>query len=311
MSRFHTPLRYPGGKARLSAFVQLVLAHNNLGDIHYVEPYCGGAGIAFPLLFLEHAAHVHLNDFNRSVYLFWKAVLDRTDDFCDMISAVKVTASEWRKQKKIQSDPKSYSEMEVAFSTFFMNRCNRSGIINGGMIGGQKQRGAWKIDARFNKDELISRIKKIGRYRNRISLYNLDAEQLLVRIDNKLPAKTLIYLDPPYYVKGAGLYEDHYQHHDHKRLAKFVQRRLLHPWIVSYDNHPDICAMYKDRRRIQYSLSYTAGERYFGTEVIFFSDSLSIPKVLNPCRLAEHPKTPIIPARYIRANRHRDSVRTV
>lgn len=298
MDQFYTPLRYPGGKGRLSHFIQLVLAENNLCDAHYVEPFCGGCGIAFPLLYLQYARHVHLNDFNRSIHLFWKAVLYQTEDLCKLISETKVNPKEWHKQRGIL-DAGSGTDLEIGFATFFMNRCNRSGIINGGMIGGKQQNGKWKIDARFNKGSLITRIQRIASYRNRISLYNLDAEQFLSRINGNLPCKTLIYLDPPYYLKGAGLYEDHYLHHDHERLAKFVQRRLKNHWIVSYDNHPKIRKMYAERRRIEYQLSYTAKDRYFGTEVIFFSDELVIPKVPNPARRSAQPKTPIRLAKYL------------
>jgi DNA adenine methylase len=303
MKQFHTPLRYPGGKGRLSPFFQLVLDFNGLGDCHYVEPYCGGGGAAFPLLFLQYASHIHLNDFNRSVYLFWRAALDCTEDLCRLIADAEVTPNQWAKQKKIQVDPRNYSDLETAFSTFFLNRCNRSGIVDGGMIGGQKQDGPWKIDARFNKKELIERIQKIAQYRSRITLYNLDAERLFTRLDGVLPSKSLIYLDPPYYVKGAGLYEDHYQHDDHQRVAAFVQDKLRHHWIVSYDNRPEIRKMYSKRRRIQYSLNYTACERYFGTEVMFFSDELVIPRVLNPARLFQSAKTPILPAKYFIGSR--------
>jgi DNA adenine methylase len=240
---------------------------------------------------------VHLNDFNRSIYLFWKTVLDQTDELCKLIHKTKVNAREWHKQQRIL-DTGTGTDLEIGFATFFMNRCNRSGIINGGMIGGKQQNGKWKIDARFNKQSLISRIRRIASYRNRISLYNLDAEQFLTRINGTLPCKTLIYLDPPYYLKGAGLYEDHYRHHDHERLAKFVQRRLKHHWIVSYDNHPQIRKMYAERQRIEYQLSYTAKDRYFGTEVMFFSDELVIPKVPNPARHSAQPKTPIRRAKY-------------
>jgi DNA adenine methylase len=298
MKLFHTPLRYPGGKGRLSPFLQRILEVNGLGDCHYAEPYCGGAGAAFPLLFLQYATHVHLNDYNRSVYLFWRAVLDRTDDFCRMIWDVDVTPQEWAKQKAIQVDPRHFSDLETAFSTFFLNRCNRSGIIDGGIIGGKKQDGPWKIDARFNKKELVERILKIAQYRSRVTLYNLDAEQLLSRLDRVLPGRSLIYLDPPYYVKGAGLYEDHYEHADHQRVAALVQNDLRHHWIVSYDNRPEIRKLYSGRRRIQYSLNYTACERYFGTEVMFFSDRLTVPREKNPARLFENASTPIMPAKY-------------
>ena len=41
-----TPLRYPGGKAKLADYVKALLKENRLLDGEYVEPYAGGAAIA-------------------------------------------------------------------------------------------------------------------------------------------------------------------------------------------------------------------------------------------------------------------------
>lgn len=283
--RYFTPLRYPGGKSKLAKFIQLIFEENRLLDGHYVEPYAGGAGIAFSLLFHEYATHVHINDLNRSVYAFWHSVLNETDNLCRLISDTPVTVSEWQRQKSIQNDLSNQSLLQLGFSTFFLNRTNRSGIISGGIIGGLQQFGEWKIDARYNKDALIARISKIARYRNRISLYNKDAIEFLTEITGTLPEKSLIYLDPPYYVKGQALYQNHYLHQDHVNLAFLVRRQLRQRWIVSYDHVQEIEQLYQDVRKITYHLSYSAADRYKGSEIIFFSDDLIIPNVHNPAAI--------------------------
>lgn len=285
MSRFNTPLRYPGGKGKLTDFIRLVFEQNKLTDGHYVEPYAGGAGIAFSLLFLEYAIHIHLNDINKSVYSFWHSVLNEADELCKMIQDCEVTMDEWYKQKNIQCNPSQHTQLELGFSTFFLNRTNRSGIIKGGVIGGKNQDGKWKLDARFTKPDLIGRIKKIALYSDRISLYNQDAETFIQTIMPELPIKTLIYLDPPYYVKGEGLYENHYKHQDHARVARLVKTIANKKWIVSYDNAPEICEFYRGFPQITYGLNYSAQSRYTGSEVMFFSPDLIIPDVENPSRL--------------------------
>jgi len=173
----------------------------------------------------------------------------------------------------------------LVFSTFFLNRTNRSGIIWGGVIGGKNQDGAWKLDARFNKDDLIRRIEKIAMYRSRIRLYNLDAAELIKTVLPTLPNKTLVYLDPPYYVKGRGLYENHYLHDDHVSIAKLVKKHINHHWIVSYDHAPEIIEMYKGCPTITYGINYSAQDRYKGAEAMFFSKKLVIPDVKNPANL--------------------------
>ncbi|MDD5384788.1 MAG: DNA adenine methylase [Gallionella sp.] len=285
LSRFNSPLRYPGGKGKLTDFIRLIFEQNKLTDGHYVEPYAGGAGIAFSLLFLEYATHIHLNDINKSVYSFWHSVLEETDEICKLIRDCEVTMDEWYKQKSIQSNPSQHTQLELGFSTFFLNRTNRSGIIKGGVIGGKNQDGNWKLDARFVKPDLIERIKKIALYSDRISLYNQDAETFLQKVTPDLPAKTLIYLDPPYYVKGKGLYENHYAHQDHARVANLVKTITNKKWIVSYDNTPEICQFYKGLPRITYGLNYSAQNRYIGSEVMFFCPDLEIPDVENPSKL--------------------------
>lgn len=283
--KFNTPLRYPGGKGKLTGFIKMIFEHNDLLDGHYVEPYAGGAGIALNLLTLGYASCIHLNDLNPAVFAFWHSAINQSEELCKAIHDVEVTMEEWHRQKAILNDPTNHSPLEVGFSTFFLNRTNRSGIIWGGAIGGKNQDGPWKLDARFNKDDLIRRLERIALYRSRIRLYNLDAAELIKTVLPTLPSKTLIYLDPPYYVKGRGLYENHYLHDDHVSIAKLVKKHLTHNWIVSYDHTPEIIDMYKGCPTITYGINYSAQDRYKGSEAMFFSKGLVIPDVKNPANL--------------------------
>lgn len=283
--KFNTPLRYPGGKGKLTDFIKLIFEQNDLLDGHYVEPYAGGAGIALNLLTHSYASCVHLNDLNPAVFGFWSSVINQPDELCKAIRDVRVTMEEWHRQRAILDSPENHSPLEIGFSTFFLNRTNRSGIIWGGVIGGKNQNGPWKLDARFNKDDLICRIEKIAMYRSRIRLYNHDAGELIKTVLPALPKKTLVYLDPPYYVKGQGLYQNHYLHDDHVIISKLVKKLITHPWIVSYDHAPEIIAMYKGCPTITYGINYSAQDRYKGAEAMFFSNKLIVPDVKNPANL--------------------------
>lgn len=282
----NTPLRYPGGKGKLTPFIKLVFEQNDLLDGHYVEPYAGGAGVAMNLLLHDYASCIHLNDINKAVYAFWHSVINATDDLCRMIRDSNVTMKEWHKQWSIHRAPDTHNLLELGFSTFFMNRTNRSGILTGGVIGGQEQDGDWKIDARFNKKDLCRRIEKIALYRSRIRLYNLDASDLIRGVLPSLPQRSLIYLDPPYYVKSKRLYKNLYTHADHEAIARLVVERIAIPWIVSYDYAPEILSMYQGYPQIVYGMNYSAGEtRYEGSEAMFFSRAITMPDVANPARL--------------------------
>jgi DNA adenine methylase len=281
--RHFSPLRYPGGKGRLSPFVQTIFEGNNLMDGHYVEPYAGGAAVGLSLLLLEYASRIYINDISKPVYLFWKAVLDDTDGLCRKIRDERVTPAEWKRQRNILLHYRDHSRLSVAFAMFFLNRTNRSGIIHsGGMIGGNDQTGEWKINARYNKPELIGRIEAIAAYSNRIKLFNRDAETFLKLILPQLPTNSLLYLDPPYFEQGQSLYENHYQPEDHIRLAGVFRKKLRCNWIISYDNHPEIRKAYSGCKKLIYSLPYSASRRYEGSEVMFFSDGLRIPAVKSP-----------------------------
>ncbi|RAW92534.1 DNA adenine methylase [Photorhabdus laumondii] len=281
--RFGTPLRYPGGKGKLTDYLKLILVQNDLVSGHYVEPYAGGAGIAINLLLQGYASHIHLNDINPSVYAFWHSVLNETDGLCNRILKTEVTIDEWYKQKDIQKNHQQYSMLDIGYSTFFLNRTNRSGILTAGVIGGKKQTGHWMLDARFNKEDLISRIEKIYLNKDKISLYNIDAVALIKNVLSFLPEKTLVYLDPTYYVKGKGLYENHY---NHVEIAKLVQGDIKLPWIVSHDNVSEIADMYYTKSEsIIYGINYSAQKRYEGSEIMFFSKNLQIPDVVNPSNL--------------------------
>ncbi|MEI8675630.1 DNA adenine methylase [Pseudoalteromonas sp. Hal040] len=266
---FYTPLRYPGGKGKFAGFIKDLFLENSLCDGHYMEPFAGGAGIALELLFEEYASHIHLNDLDPAVYSFWDSVLNDTEALVKLIHDTPVTIEQWYKQREVLTNLGDVPSLELGFATFFLNRCNRSGILKAGVIGGKAQSGAYKLDCRFNKSNLIHRIEKVALYRNRVSLYNLDAVELLGTIAKSLPQKSLIYLDPPYYVKGSGLYRNFYNHEDHVQIERSISE-VKTPWIVSYDNVPEIRKIYGKHKQDAYFLSYTAQDKKVGSEVMIY-----------------------------------------
>jgi DNA adenine methylase len=280
--RHFTPLRYPGGKGKLASFVKSMLKVNGLLDGEYVEPYAGGAAIALELLLHEYVSHIHINDVSRPIYSFWESVLNHTEDLARLIRKTKLTVAQWDRQKKILSHPDDHDDLALGFATFFLNRTNRSGILNGGIIGGRDQTGPWKIDARFNAPELVTRITAIARMGGRISLTRKDALKFLVSGSGKWPQKTLVYLDPPYYVKGRQLYHDFYRPEDHAKVAAFVTGgRLKQKWMVSYDNVKQIRDLYASSKHITYDIAYSARSASTGSEVMFFADDVNVPPGLG------------------------------
>jgi DNA adenine methylase len=277
LGRYPSPLRYPGGKGKIANYIKLIMLQNGFVGRDYVEPYAGGASVALTLLYEDYADHIHINDLNSGIYAFWTSVLDHTDDLCTLIQRTPVNVTNWRRQRRIQKDPTS-TTLALGFSTFFLNRANRSGIISGGVIGGQRQAGPWKIDARYNTEELVRRVRKVARYRSRISVTNIDAVKFLSAWQCPGPHPAFLYLDPPYYLKGSDLYDNYYGNDDHRRVAETVSA-LAYPWIVSYDAVPEIVALYRDFPKVRYSLSYSAATVSKGSEIMFFDSSIRIPQL--------------------------------
>lgn len=280
-----TPLRYPGGKGKLCAFVKRILDANGLTDGEYCEPYAGGAAVALELLMHEYVRRVHINDISRPLHAMWSSILDEPDAFCRKLRNATLSVAAWDRQKRIFRNPDDYDDLTLGFAAFYLSRTNRSGIFNGGIIGGRDQKSEWGIDARFNRRDLTARIEAIASMRERISLYRQDAAKFLTKVVSKLPARTLVYLDPPYYMKGKELYLDHYQPDDHALIARLVPKIRPQSWIISYDDVRHIRALYRRYRGIRYELGYNARDVKKGVELMYFSHELKIPAAVGPIHI--------------------------
>ncbi len=277
--KFFTPLRYPGGKAGLGQWVAHLMRTNNISGGHYVEAYAGGSGVALYLLLNGYVKRITINDIDPLIYNFWHTVLNRTDELIDLIQKTPVNIDVWYKQREIANNCDNFSEIELGFAAFFLNRTNRSGILKGGVIGGLDQSGKYKIDARFNKSDLIARIEKIAKLRNGIELLQLDALDLIKRHTEQKNDRSLIYLDPPYYNKGSQLYRNFYTPDDHVHISEAI-KQVTTPWLVTYDNCAEIRKLYLREQSLEFSLIYSSNiERPMATELMVYGN-LNIP--MNP-----------------------------
>lgn len=271
---FYSPLRYPGGKRKLASFVQSYIEVNGLDQAAYIEPYAGGAGVALHLLLETNLPQIIINDIDPSIYSFWAVVKDNPEELCRRISKVRIDMAEWQKQKSVQA-AKDPCRIDLAFSTLFMNRTNRSGVLLGGVIGGKEQRGPWKMSARFNKETLIARIEAISARGDRLKVMGIDAAVLVE--DLVAGGKpTFLFLDPPYYHKAERLYRNDYVPSDHVAIATILRKVHL-PWLLAYDDCPEIRDLYGALEPISLTLSYTAGKKCQGKELLYVSPGTVVP----------------------------------
>ncbi len=274
----YSPLRYPGGKNILSNYIINLIYENELQGCTYIEPFAGGASVALKLLLERHVDNVIINDFDRAIYAFWYSVINFTEELCELINSTEITIDEWYKQKEIQNNKDNEEILKLGFSTLFLNRTNRSGIIKAGVMGGKNQDGQYKLDCRFNKCEIINRIKLIGNRRQSISLYNLDTNVLIEQVILNLNERALTFFDPPYYKKGSSLYVNFFKHDDHLELSTQIKNIENVNWIVTYDYVDEICNMYSGLRYDVYGLKYTVERKYEGHEIMFYDNRLTIPE---------------------------------
>ena len=274
-----SPLRYPGGKGKFYNNIIKIFNDNNIERPIYCEAFAGGAGLALLLLKNNIVDKLILNDIDKSIYCFWKSILDFNKEFCEMIKLVNIDLVEREIQKKIQKDKdildltKKSDILKLGFSTFFLNRVNRSGIIRAGVIGGIEQNGNYKIDCRFNKKNLIERIKEINKYKKKIEFYNLDAIDFLKKIEKK--KKIFIFFDPPYFNKGKDLYTNFYSIDDHINLANHISG-LKQNWIITYDNTDEIRKIYSDFQIKEFDILYSLEKKRKEKEILICKKNLII-----------------------------------
>ncbi len=261
--------------------ITAILRENDLRLPHYAEPYAGGASLALALLFGGQVSDIHLNDVDAGIWSFWHSILNDTDALVDLIETADVAVPEWRNQREIYRGNDVCDPLKLGFATFFLNRTNRSGIIGtGGVIGGLAQEGNYKIDCRFNKVELIRRIKRIRKYKSRIHLTRLDALQFLKRDSGLFPKRTFLAIDPPYFAKGSSLYTSFYSPHDHADVAQAILA-LDRPWVLTYDAAAEISVLYKERQQFLFDIKYSLQTKRIGSELLIASSGLQLPEVVR------------------------------
>ncbi len=274
--RMASPLRYPGGKSAMAGLLGVIRRSNGLGDRVFAEPFAGGAGAALSLLYLEETSRIHINDADPAIHDFWWTLTNRRRPFLQKLSTTRVSMAEWHRQRDTYNAKGRVSRLNRGFAAFYLNRCNRSGIImNGGPIGGYAQTGKWKINARFDKADLIRRCEKVAEYRDRISVSCDDGIEFIQKLD---PQATFFFIDPPYFHKGPTLYLNALDSSYHERLAEQLRSMKDATWVLTYDDCPEIRRMYRGWASIRpFSLRYSAAKRRTGMELCITPKWIGLP----------------------------------
>ncbi|WP_342616490.1 DNA adenine methylase [Rhodoferax sp. GW822-FHT02A01] len=256
---------------------------NALRGAEYFEPYAGGAGAALSLLVDNVVSHISINDADWRIYSFWKTVLDESAWFVEKIMSARLDLNEWRAHREVCLNPSGHSMRDVGFSAFYMNRCNRSGVLNGGPIGGYEQKGEWRLDVRFMKPALSERVLELAKVKDCVSVSNDDAVDFL---KSKLPKgigrkRAFVYLDPPYVVKGQRLYMNAYEPNDHGKIARYVGSQKILPWVMSYDDAELVRDLYKQQQIGLLPINYSLQEKRSANELVIAPHHVRLPRTLR------------------------------
>lgn len=273
----YSPLRYPGGKSKIAPLIRLIIQNNQEQNITYIEPFAGGAGVALDLLLSGAVKQIVINDYDKAIYSFWRSLKESPQDLIDRIQNIPLTIDEWRHQKEIYNTQNKIYSVDLGFAAFYLNRTNRSGILTAGPIGGYKQTGNYLMDARYNRAILIQRIEEIVKYRKQIAIYNKDIRSFINNIIPRYPISSFVYFDPPYYVNGQRLYKNALSPSDHSKIASSIINNVNCQWIITYDDVPELRAIYTGFPQRRYTLNYSAANKGKGTELMIFKSEKLIP----------------------------------
>jgi len=250
---------------------------NELGDRSIAEPFAGGAGASLSLLFMEETPEIYINDADPAIHDFWWTLVHRPEPFLDLLRSRRVSMTEWRRQRDVYRQRGRVSRLRRGFSAFYLNRCNRSGVImNGGPIGGVKQTGKWKLGARFNKAELARRCEKVAEYRDRVTVSDRDGIKFIESLDSD---SVHFFIDPPYFGKGRTLYLSELDEAYHTALADRLREMPDAAWVLTYDDCPEIRRMYRGWANVRsFAIRYVASQRRDGDELLITPKWMRLPK---------------------------------
>lgn len=258
----------------MAPFLRHVIEAQRTRPVFYAEPFAGGAGAAMQLLSDGVVEHVALNDLNGGITSFWRAVFEENDRLAEAVRTAELSLGMWHQQREIQLDAQA-DPFERGFATFYLNRTNRSGILGGRPIGGLEQTGTWKLDARFNKADLVARIRHLSSFRDRVTVTQNEGRLFLDALDGDRTEK-MIYVDPPYLKQGEDLYLANMLYRDHVNLARTLLR-LKSPWLLTYDRDDRIPEQfYPGLACAAFSISHTAAIQHLGKEYLVVPEHVRV-----------------------------------
>lgn len=280
-SKFHSPLRYPGGKRRLVPYVAAAIEANNLKPDLFVEPFAGGASVSLELLATDRVERIALADTDPMIAGFWHTVFDtgpngeknfrwllRQVENCDLDLATwdRMKTTRWR------------ALHTLGFAGLYLNRTSFNGSLyrSAGPIGGRSQSGTYTVGARFPREKLVKRLEACREFADKVEFVRCDDAMRVVKSARALARReaweAFFYFDPPFWAKAKWLYSTWFSHLEHGELAQQLVF-LREPYLLSYDKADEIAELYerhvaKGAHLVDVELYYSGQNRVAGHEYV-------------------------------------------
>jgi DNA adenine methylase len=261
-------LRYPGSKAKLAAQIlptvpdafRAARCTGGHGDVaaEYREPFFGSGALGLEVISrLQKDTCVWINDLDPGVYAIWLSVVHDVRPLEQAIAAFRPTVDAFRRLKA-DDGATTGDTVRDALHKIALHRMSVSGFgaKSGGPMGGRSQRGECHVASRWNPSSIITAVRRahriLWRFKDRLRITNLHFRDVI----DGAGVRSLIYLDPPYYVKGSQLYANHMTDAEHVELAAML-RSTTAEWRLSYDDCERVRDLYSWATRRQLEVRYT------------------------------------------------------
>lgn len=292
-SRYVSPLRYPGGKARMGPYLADMMMHqDSILDVEvWIEPFAGGLGAGLHALTARAAEELWFCEANPALAAMWQAIIGDTDGFAARVERTVPSLSQFYDAREHVADaqgaPTSEQDrVELGLAALILNRCSRSGIVapNVGPIGGKNQAGSHHVASRFHPGRLADRIRALAPLAHRMKYHGSDGIELVEELDGGvgIEDEVLLFVDPPYADVGNRLYANGMNEAAHRRLA-WVLNASPTRWALTYDSTPSIIRdWYPHRRVMEFGIRHGANRAHADTEYLICSDELGVDPDTSP-----------------------------
>jgi DNA adenine methylase len=254
-----SPLRYPGGKTRACKKLETIInEHFNLSDFdNLLSPFFGGGSFEFHIQ-SNYGLNIIANDKFTPLYNFWTICKNNKENLCNKLTK-KIDTIDKDEFSSLRSQiMEEKNELNQSIMYFIINRCSFSGATLSGGFSSEASKKRFTLTS-------IERIKNLDL--RKFSIHNLDFEDFIY---NYQDMKSLLFLDPPYYLEKAstlyGKNGDMHDTFDHDKLHKCLSTKQN--WLMTYNNCEYIKDLYKGYKIIETSWSYGMNKSKKSSEIV-------------------------------------------